>query len=323
MQRNPNTVAGYTNNLVQGVKRRMGWSEIETSDGIYDWTKIDQAITLAHQNGKQIGIAVVLPGDPPAWLTATRYTVGTASDSATIVKPWDVEPQILDFTKQFCQHVDGKIDYAAISLGKSEESYLTQDVTQIGETMATALPKWTNDFNAVVDQAMSNLSVTPFMFAMGGTPLGPGSSDGQTAAVNALVAKYRGRFGVMPANLNANESPTYPPAAAVKANAGTNPCGFQFLCSVPGFSGRTLGCPTGTVGAACLQYVIDVGVNLLAGIGFEEIYSVDADDPANANVLKSEATKFSAGPAGTGMKSTSKTSSLKPKKKLHKKRKHE
>lgn len=86
---------------------------------------------------------------------------------------------------------------------------------------------------------------------------------------------YSVRFGIMNCSLNARSSPQYPPNKLVGEFHDTNPVGLQFLTSTKGFGNHDLG---GTLAQA-----LDAGIALHAQ--YIEIYSTDADDPANAATL--------------------------------------
>ena len=100
--------------------------------------------------------------------------------------------------------------------------------------------------------------------------------------VSAAAKKYPGRFGIMDCSLNARSRPEYPPNKLVQEFHATNPVGLQFLTSTEGFGNHDLG---GTLAQA-----LDAGVALDAH--YIEIYSTDADDPANADTLTTYAEKL-------------------------------
>ena len=93
--------------------------------------------------------------------------------------------------------------------------------------------------------------------------------------VSAAAKKYPGRFGIMDCSLNARSRPEYPPNKLVQEFHATNPVGLQFLTSTEGFGNHDLG--------GALAQALDAGIAL--GAHYIEIYSKDADDPANVATL--------------------------------------
>lgn len=288
---------GWTNPHVQGVRIRLGWSDVQPKSATeYDWSAIDSAIASAQQNHKLLGLSVAMCGRKegggrdsiPAWLTAKQYSlpVTRSGNKRSIILPWDhdVQPALLAFVKALCAHVDGKVDYLAMGgLGAVIESYICPDPATIGLTMDEAVAKWTASSNEIIDAHAQNLHSTPFIFTAAKPFRGRPGVQALERVVSAAAKKYPGRFGIMDCSLNARSRPEYPPNALVLAFHDTNPVGLQFLTSTEGFGNHDLG---GTIAQA-----LDAGIALQAH--YIEIYSKDADDPANAATLTTYAEKLS------------------------------
>ena len=187
-----------------------------------------------------------------------------------------MQPALLAFVKALCAHVDGKVDYLAMGgLGAVIESYICRDPDTIDLTMDEAVAKWTASSNAIIDAHAQNLHSTPFIFTAGKPFRGRAGVQALERVVSAAAKKYPGRFGIMNCTLNARSSPVYPPNALVREFHDTNPVGLQFLTSTEGFGNHDLG---GTLAQA-----LEAGIALHAQ--YIEVYSRDADDPANAATL--------------------------------------
>ena len=287
---------GWTNPHVQGVRIRLGWSDIQPKSATdFNWEPIDSAIVSAQKNHKLLGLSVAMLGRKegggrnaiPAWLTAKQYSlpVTRSGNKRSILLPWDpdVQPALLAFVKALCAHVDGKVDYLAMGgLGAVIESYICRDPATIGLTMDEATAKWTASCNAIIDAHAQNLHSTPFIFTAGKPFRGRPGVQALESVVSAAAKKYPGRFGIMNCTLNAHSAPEYPPNELVGEFHETNPVGLQFLTSTEGFGNHDLG---GTLAQA-----LDAGIALQAQ--YIEIYSKDADEPANAATLTTYAEKL-------------------------------
>jgi hypothetical protein len=86
----------------------------------------------------------------------------------------------------------------------------------------------------------------------------------------------------MDCSLNSHSGRGYVPNAYVQKYSDTNPVGLQFLTSTRGFNRRQLG--------GSLAQALDAGVAL--GAHWIEIYSVDAGNPANEDLLKATAARL-------------------------------
>ena len=59
---------------------RVAWKNIETTDGVYDWSLIDECLANAAASGKVVGISVGAGIGCPAWLFGgDTFTDGTIS----------------------------------------------------------------------------------------------------------------------------------------------------------------------------------------------------------------------------------------------------
>lgn len=58
----------WLNPVVDGLRIRVAWKDIETADGVYDWSLIDECLATAATSGKVVGISVGAGIGCPAWL---------------------------------------------------------------------------------------------------------------------------------------------------------------------------------------------------------------------------------------------------------------
>src|SRR5579864_1749598 len=55
---NLSTNPGWTNPNVKGFMIRDFWQNVEPTEGTYNFSFLDQAVTLAHQHGKFVGLSI-------------------------------------------------------------------------------------------------------------------------------------------------------------------------------------------------------------------------------------------------------------------------
>jgi hypothetical protein len=72
------------NSSVAGLYQRYNWNDIETDDGIYDWSVVDNDVALAAAAGKKVAMSVVPGAFSPDWL----YSEGTAAFSFVWNTSW-------------------------------------------------------------------------------------------------------------------------------------------------------------------------------------------------------------------------------------------
>jgi uncharacterized repeat protein (TIGR01451 family) len=76
----------WQNVNVDGMRIRLGWKDIETADGVYDWSLIDDCVALAAISGKFIGVSVFAGTSSPPWLMgADTFTDGTAYQNGSTI----------------------------------------------------------------------------------------------------------------------------------------------------------------------------------------------------------------------------------------------
>ena len=79
----------WQNPNVDALRIRMGWVDIETADGVFNWVQLDQCIANAATVGKFIGLSLVSGLGAPPWLMGgvTFADGSTTVNSATLTSP--------------------------------------------------------------------------------------------------------------------------------------------------------------------------------------------------------------------------------------------
>src|SRR4029453_5632927 len=75
----------WTNPRVDGIRLRCCWNVVQPQSGAYNWSTIDQALSLANQHGKKVGISISAGILTPQWVYdrgATRYVLADDSGDA-------------------------------------------------------------------------------------------------------------------------------------------------------------------------------------------------------------------------------------------------
>ena len=84
-------IPGWTNPRVDGLRLRCCWNVVQPQSRTYDWSTIDQALSLGNQYGKKIGVSISAGTLTPQWVYdsgATKYRlVDGSGDSMPL--PWE------------------------------------------------------------------------------------------------------------------------------------------------------------------------------------------------------------------------------------------
>jgi len=284
---NPEDSPSWTNPNLDGMRLRPIWRKVQPTQATLDWSSIDEIMELAAQNGKFIGLSVTAGVTTPQWVYdtgATKYHLQDGSDRSMPI-PWDAAfmTQWSSLVREIGRRYDGNptLGYVVMSgFGQEIETCLAQthaDVTAL--TALGGMPSWILAAQQLIQLYAEAFPTTPF-FITAANPFGRNNAEGLAALQQVIdwgVATYPGRFGIMNATLNANSNTLYYPNLAIYTYYRTQPTGFQTLCSAAR-DPRRLG---GT-----LEQALTAGVQL--GAKFVEVYQLDADDPANQEVLATE-----------------------------------
>jgi hypothetical protein len=232
------TIPAWTNPNVNGVRLRECWNVIEPQDGIYNWTTIDQALSLGNQYGKKVGISISAGFYTPQWVYdsgATKYDLVDGSGN-TMPLPWEAafQNKWLAFISAFGARYDGNPALAYVCpTGFMQVTVMYFASTTLDETNLTALAilaGYSSLSDAYVPAAETIIAA--FTAALPTTavvlnPVQPFTTGGQDA-VNAIrnfgFEMYPGQFGTMyPLQATVPPHPSPPPPYPY-------PGGSQMLC---------------------------------------------------------------------------------------------
>jgi uncharacterized repeat protein (TIGR01451 family) len=291
----PERLEAWRNPNLDGMRVRADWNAVQPTSLTFDWSHIDELLSLGAQHGKLIGLSVAAGIFTPQWVYdsgAFEYAIQDGTGNSMPI-PWDDAflTKWLAFVNTLGARYDGNpaLGYVVMSgMGQIVETYLAQtardttNLTNLGGPSA-----WTEAAKQIIAAYANAFPTTPF-FITAAKPFP--TADGLSALQNVVdwgVATYPGRFGIMNAGLNAQSDTLYYPNLAVYTYRLTQPVGFQMLCSAARDPVRL----RGTLDQALMR-----GVQL--GAKFVEVYPVDADDPGQQTVLAVEgaALKLNASP---------------------------
>ena len=269
----------WTNPGINGWRAELKWSNANTSDGVYDWKRIDGLISNAVKYHKQLSLAVRVLSSPPTWVTSLPgvQTYHSPQGPDPMVLPFDpiVQPKIIAFIKALCRHFDGKLDYIVMGgLGYKTETYMPLP-SQIGLGMSVSdyTAAWIASSNLFIDKYNQNLHSTPFVLA-GGIPFAdPGAAAAITTVINHGLTYPL--FGIMQWGLNAQSTNGFLINQLIQDNDAGRATGFQLTGASDGSVGGDL---KGT-----LEEALTAGADL--GADWIEIYAADAMNPDYADLL--------------------------------------
>ncbi|MGH7841985.1 MAG: hypothetical protein ACREQT_10750 [Candidatus Binataceae bacterium] len=118
-----------SNSNVDGVAVHVGWNQVETSDGVYSWGALDNAVSQAGGSGKKVTLDVIPGWQTPSWV----YTEGAKGFNfiwanngwgpplcsvVTIPVPWDTvyTAKWTAFVQAFGAHYDTNATVAAVKI---------------------------------------------------------------------------------------------------------------------------------------------------------------------------------------------------------------
>jgi uncharacterized repeat protein (TIGR01451 family) len=294
----PERLAAWRNPNLDGMRVRADWNAVQPTSSTFDWSHIDELLTLGAQHGKLIGVSVAAGIFTPQWVYdsgAIEYAIQDGTGNSMPI-PWDDAflTKWLAFVDALGARYDGNpaLGYVVMSgMGQIVETYMAQTAQDtINLTNLGGASAWRGAAKQIIAAYANAFPTTPF-FITAAKPFH--NAHGLSALQNVVdwgVARYPGRFGIMNASLNAQSNTLYYSNLAVYTYRITQPVGFQMLCAAARDPVRL----RGTLDQALMR-----GVQL--GAKFVEVYPVDADDPEQQTVLAVEgaALKLNASPTPT------------------------
>jgi hypothetical protein len=228
----------WTNPRVDGIRLRCCWNVVQPQSGAYNWSTIDQALSLANQYGKKVGVSISAGILTPQWVYdsgATKYLLTDGSGDAMPL-PWDTafQNKWLAFINAFGARYDGNPALAYVCpTGFMQNCVMYFARTPEDETNLTTLARqagYASLSDAYVPAAETIIAAFAAAFpttAIVLNPVVPFTVGGQGAVEsirNFGFDTYPGQFGVM-YPIRATLPPHNPPPPPLPY-----PKGNQMLC---------------------------------------------------------------------------------------------
>jgi hypothetical protein len=235
---NPSLISGdpsWTNPNLIGATYRIYWADVEPSPGVFDWSGIDNALTLARANKKSLSITVIPGLTSPQWIYDLGAKPFVIAGEGNMPLPWDATflREWGKFIAAFGARYDSDPTVAYLQmegLSPAGECYFTKspadvaELTQIAGTLQAGLDLWIGAAETIAGYYMSAFPTTPCMYA-GGSQV-PGDDTSFQTATRALLDKYGLHFGVKSNGLYGKMDRSFVEAIGPSITA-SHPVGFQ------------------------------------------------------------------------------------------------
>jgi hypothetical protein len=222
--------------FVDGIRLRTAWNVVQPQSRSYDWSFIDQALTLAAQNGKRVGVSIGSGIATPQWVYdngATKYRLQDGSGNSMPI-PWESAylNQWLAFVRTFGDRYDSNPDLGYVIItgfmqtngmflaAGRDETNLSRLAVQAGFADLSAAYLFAAE--TIISEIMDAFPTTACIITLQ-APF-PDHEELEDV-VDWAIAKYPGRFGTMKNGLTAVPGPHDPPPPPVPY-----PFGNQTIC---------------------------------------------------------------------------------------------
>jgi hypothetical protein len=292
---------------VDGISLRIGWSLVNPSEDVYDWSYFDTEITRAQNAGKKVLIRVSDGGKSvPDWVRAASAAAGeptfsfyAAQDGAVITQPvfwaptllankaklmaafgarYDSNPTVAIVT---CQFAGARNDDWSVPDGTTVDGIAPSGSTEVSRWLAAGwtTAKMVDAGNEIVANTMAAFPSKPVGLAIGrtSTELTPEGQDyiAQTV-INTARAKWGDRMVATHNNISEKATPPPPPAGSfwsliydLRPAVGGQMLWFSYGDPTCRNAANGAPCDAATVLTHSVERAHDYGWNYL------EIYSAD------------------------------------------------
>ena len=299
------------NAAVDGISLRQNWSEVEPSDGVYNFAYLDANIQAAQAAGKLVAISVAAGEGTPSWLFAEgaqgfkTIDPSAGCQSVEIPIPWD--PVFLSKWSTFIQSLGahyagtaiGRVQITGINLrseeitlpantGKASQGCTTSNDVQswqnAGYTAMLVKNAWT-EIVAAFAGAFPQSKIVPSILPTSFPPiddagnLDPAWANLDTQLVQISVGQYPTQFG-----LQNNALSDFFIMPLVTSFTNTLNTGHQLLWFATGDASCRLDQGVKPCDAhADLLQAVNSGIQ--GGADYLEIYQTDILNPALADII--------------------------------------
>jgi hypothetical protein len=308
----PAPTAILSSPLITGISLRTKWTTVENSENTYDWSFIDGEVTKATLAGKSILLRAISGGvNVPDWVYpkgAQKFSYidmnsnhPTYGQAMTMAVPWD--PVFLQEKIRFIQaagvkysnNSNIKVVGEAAANSSTDDWHIPHTSADIQNWNAIGYTsqKLINVCELIIDTTMAAFPKQAMSMAFWEN----GKLDNPSDLVSRSVMAYaRGKYGsrfIIEINNLSDQSPDPQTIGAITwqdmKNSGP-PVAAQMLWFVT--NDQTYRMAGGTVcdPSTALKKAMDIG--LMYGTKFQEVYSIDVQNPALQPMLQSISQSF-------------------------------
>jgi hypothetical protein len=267
----------WINPNITGVIVRTWWANIQpNAPGEYDWSYIDEGVTLAQKYNKKIAITIVAGIHSPGWIYTKGAQKFTIQGVGAMPCPWDSVFQ--SYWQQFVLAFGARYDSVQVvsyitagGPGRTEECYLCKTKADVQELNNDGgVQVWIQAAETIAGFYSQAFPTTPFLYA-DGEPI-PGDKTDYGTVVNYCVNIFGSSFGIKSDGLYPHYSMESYGATEIPVLSPTHVVGFQDLR--PFKNSQTL------------QETLDIGIELKGH--FIEVSTADVKDAGEQTVIAHE-----------------------------------
>lgn len=277
-----NSAAMATNPNIAGTELAYYWSQLEPTQGQYNWSLIDTDMKPWVDNGKQVTLRVKTAGwtkwqppysqkGTPQWVYDQGVKFVTANDGAIKPQYWNMDflNALSDFVQAFAARYNGNANILAIEIAVGDGGETKPDTTKDSNVLSrwTAIgytdANWWGAIQGIISMYVEDFTKTPLVLMPDASFLG-----GMKGYNEQLVTSYAAKYGVW---LQWN--------------------GLVAGASLPGsFNGLKKGYPLileqlNAAGANKRKLADDLQTAINLGAVAALIFTSDLQDPTNASTL--------------------------------------
>ena len=296
--------SAFSNAASDGVKLRLDWSAIETSENVYDWSVIDAYLAQAAATGKFLSVSVRAGIRSPDWLYAKAGIESLTlpgSPVSLMPVPWNAVflQQWGNFWAAFGARYDSNKSLASVTvtgLGKGAEPIIPDGTVFTANSRLfglSDLADWEVGAMAIIDLYAAALPVTPFVMPLHHIIPPNNTWSNLKRVTDHGFSAYGARFGIENHGLKATTSTDrradfdFEIHLEIQARSKTRLVGYQMTCSTISNSVCDPSFVDGT-----LEQALNAGASL--GAYYVEVYANDCNNGNNFSVLRAAASRLKA-----------------------------
>lgn len=216
----------------QGSKLFIDWAAIETSQGVYSWTYLDEHVTYLASISKNLQVVIMTEGQTaiPSYIT-DQFTDPNNSLYHTPVL-WDstVMDRLIALFNAFATQYDANTTVESVGTWRTDLAISDADKT----TLSYSASAYITQLQRLVSTCKPNLANTVLLLGVDDIP---DASDSAISSFVSNVASNGGGFCAPDLYPPAGYGQGYPVMASAKAQTGTAALGADMLASRMGGTG--------------------------------------------------------------------------------------